>query len=88
MMPHGNARLSPKGGLLLCGRVFQEGWSLATAAEAAGVSERTASRWVGRYRAEGEAGLVESNRPGIIGNHPDDAASLQALGGRGTRGGG
>jgi transposase len=28
-------------------------WSLTEAAEAAGVSERTCSKWVGRYRAEG-----------------------------------
>jgi transposase len=30
---------------------------LAQAAEAAGVSVRCARKWVGRYRAEGEAGL-------------------------------
>jgi transposase len=29
------------------------------AAEAAGVSERTVSKWVGRYRTEGEAGLQD-----------------------------
>jgi transposase InsO family protein len=59
MKLHGNARLSPKGRLLLCQRVIERGWSLAAAAEAAGVSERTAGKWVGRYRAEGEAGLAD-----------------------------
>src|SRR5436305_13187046 len=59
MKLHGNARLSPKGRLLLCRRVLEEGWSLARAAEAAGVSERTANKWVGRFRAEGERGLVD-----------------------------
>jgi transposase InsO family protein len=59
MKLHGNARLSPKGRLLLCQRVIKRGWSLAAAAEAAGVSERTAGKWVGRYRAEGEAGLAD-----------------------------
>ena len=38
-------------------RVLERGWSLAEAAEAAGVSERTCSKWVARYRAEGEPGL-------------------------------
>jgi transposase InsO family protein len=35
------------------------GWSLAEAAAAAGVSERTAAKWVARWRAEGDAGLVD-----------------------------
>jgi transposase InsO family protein len=39
--------------------VLVEGWSLAAAAEAAGVSERTAWKWVDRYRREGEAGLED-----------------------------
>ena len=56
MKLHANARLSPKGRLLLCRRVPEQGWSLATAADAAGVSERTASKWVGRYRAEAKRG--------------------------------
>lgn len=59
MKLHGNARLSPKGRLLLVRRVEEQDWSLAAAAEAAGVSERTASKWLGRYRTEGEAGLVD-----------------------------
>jgi len=59
MKLHRNARLSPKGRLLLVGRVEQDGWSLTAAAEAAGVSERTASKWVARWRAEGEKGLVD-----------------------------
>jgi transposase InsO family protein len=44
--------------------VLVEGWSLAAAAEAAGVSERTAWKWVDRFRREGEAGLEDrSSRP-------------------------
>ena len=38
-------------------RVVEQEWSLAEAAEAAGVSERTCSKWVWRYRIEGEPGL-------------------------------
>lgn len=59
MKIHANAKLGPKGRLVMVRRVVEEGWSLADAAEAAGVSERTASKWVGRYRAEGEAGLED-----------------------------
>jgi transposase InsO family protein len=54
---HSNAKTCPQSRWLLAGRVLEEGWSLAAAAEAAGVSERTAGKWVGRYRREGEAGL-------------------------------
>ena len=40
-------------------RVVDERWSLAEAAEAAGVSDRTCRTWVDRYLAEGEAGLLD-----------------------------
>ena len=64
MKLHANAKLTPAGRLVLCRRVLEEGRSLAQAAEAAAVSERTARRWVSRYRAEGPAGLVDrSSRP-------------------------
>jgi len=59
MKLHANARLSVKGRELLVDRVQLDGWSLATAADAAGISERTACKWVGRWRAEGEAGLLD-----------------------------
>jgi transposase IS481 family protein len=42
MRLHANARLSLKGRELLVGRVETAEWSLTEAAEAAGVSERTA----------------------------------------------
>jgi transposase InsO family protein len=59
MKLHGNAALTPKQRLRLARRVVEEDWSLAEAAEAAEVSERTASKWVRRFRAEGELGLVD-----------------------------
>jgi transposase InsO family protein len=40
-------------------RVIEDGIALTEAAEAAGVSARTAGKWVRRYRAEGEAGLLD-----------------------------
>jgi transposase InsO family protein len=73
MKLHGNARLSPKGRLLLCRRVLDDGWSLAAAAEAAGVSERTAGKWLARYRAEGQAGLLDrSSAPVVVANRTDE----------------
>ena len=57
MKLHANAPFGPKGRLTMVRRVTEQGWSLTEAAEAAGVSERTAAKWVGRYRAEGEIGL-------------------------------
>jgi transposase InsO family protein len=59
MKLHANARLSVKGRELLVDRVLVEGWSLTEAAEAAGVSDRTAGKWVGRLREEGPAGLAD-----------------------------
>jgi len=48
MKLHANAKLGPKGRLVICRRVIEQGWSLAEAAEAAGVSERTAGKWTRR----------------------------------------
>lgn len=73
MKLHGNARLSPKGRLLICKRVIEQGWSLMEAAEAAGVSERTCSKWLTRYRAEGEAGLLDrSSAPKTVANRTEE----------------
>ena len=61
MKLHANARTCPKSRRLLVERL-EAGWSLRSAAEAAGVSERTAAKWLGRWRAEGEAGLRTAAR--------------------------
>jgi transposase len=60
--------------------VLEQGYSLAWAAEAAGVSERTAAKWLGRYRAEGEAGLADrSSAPGEGANRtPEEPIELLA----------
>jgi transposase len=66
---HANAGLSVKGRELLVGRVESAGWSLTAAAEAAGVSERTAAKWLARWRMEGAAGLVDrSSAPSRVAN--------------------
>jgi transposase InsO family protein len=57
MKLHANAALSLNQRRRMVRRVVEEGWSLTKAAEAAEVSDRTCSKWVGRYRAQGEAGL-------------------------------
>lgn len=59
MKLHRNARTCPNSRKLLVERVLEQGWSLTEAAVAAGVSERTARKWVARFRAEGEAGLLD-----------------------------
>jgi transposase InsO family protein len=59
MKLHANARTCPKSRRLLVRRIEEEGWSLTAAAEAAGVSERTARKWLSRWRAEGEQGLLD-----------------------------
>ena len=53
MNVHKNARLTPAGRALLAGRVSQ-GWTAQSAAQAAGVSLRTARKWIGRHRRGGE----------------------------------
>ena len=58
MKLHGNARTCPKSRRLLVDRLEGE-WSLTEVAEAAGVSERTAAKWLARWCAEGEAGLLD-----------------------------
>jgi transposase InsO family protein len=53
MNVHKNARLTPAGRALLADRVSQ-GWTARAAADAAGVSLRTARKWIGRHRRGGE----------------------------------
>jgi transposase InsO family protein len=61
---HANARLTHRGRLLLIDRVIAQGWPVAHAARAMGISRQCAYRWVGRWRVEGAAGLVDrSSRP-------------------------
>jgi transposase InsO family protein len=82
MKLHANAKLGPKGRLVICRRVIEQGWSLTEAAEAAGVSERTAGKWTRRFRAEGEAGLLDrSSAPRRVHNvtPPERVEAIAAL---------
>ena len=58
-MAHRNARLTEFGRLLLVQRITELGWPAAQAAQSLGVSRATAYKWLGRYRAEGRAGLAD-----------------------------
>src|SRR5687767_5323328 len=61
MKLHANARTCPKSRRLIVEHIEEEGWSLAAAAEAAGVSERAAAKWLARWRAHGESGLLDAS---------------------------
>jgi transposase InsO family protein len=79
---HANARTCPNSRKLLVRRIEKEGWSLMVAAEAAGISERSARKWLGRWRAEGEAGLLDrSSAPKRVPSRlpADRLAAVEAL---------
>ncbi len=59
MKLHRNARTCLHARCLLVTRVLEQGWTLRAAAEAAGVSVRTVSKWLRRFRDEGEDGLLD-----------------------------
>jgi transposase InsO family protein len=64
MNSHRSARITTFGRGLLVRRVREEGWRPAAAAEAAGVSTRTAYKWLARFDELGAPGLENaSSRP-------------------------
>ena len=64
MNSHKNARLTPHGRALLVRRILEHGLRPAEAAQAMGVSVRTAYKWLKRFREQGEGGLMNrSSRP-------------------------
>lgn len=79
MRLHGNARTCLHSRLLIVQRVGAQGWTVAAAAGAAGVSERTAAKWLARYRSEGRAGLLDrSSAPRRI-PHRTPAERVRAI---------
>jgi transposase len=67
MKLHANARTCPHSRRLAVDRVGRDCWTLAAAAAAAGVSVRTISKWLRRYREEGEQGLLDRcSSPGSV----------------------
>ena len=81
MKLHANARICPNSRRLIVDRVAAGG-SLTEAAEAAGVSDRTAAKWMARWRAEGDAGLLDrSSAPGRVPHRTSQlrVAAIEAL---------
>jgi transposase InsO family protein len=79
MKLHGNARTCPNSRRLLVNRVCDQSWSVTAAAQAAGISERTAYRWLRRWREEGAEGLSDrSSAPKRI-PHRTPADRVQAI---------
>ena len=63
MKLHANHRTCPSSRRLICRRVLEESWTVVDAAAAAGCSERTAAKWLRRYR-DGDPELLDrSSRP-------------------------
>ncbi len=76
---HKNARLTPQGRALLVERVRGEGWRVGDAAAAAGISERTAFRWLARHRAGGELALQDRSSAPARCPHRTDADMVTAI---------
>jgi transposase InsO family protein len=57
MNAHKNARLTEYGRSLLVHRVCDQGWGVAKAAQAAGIANRTAYKWLARFRVGGATAL-------------------------------
>jgi transposase InsO family protein len=79
MKLHANARTCPKSRRLLVNRIEEQGWSLTKAAEAAGVSDRTARKWLARWRCQGDRALEDrSSAPKRI-PHKTPTATIAAV---------
>lgn len=58
---HENARTTPRSRACLVERVLCHGWTVVQAAAAAGISERTAYKWLGRFKQSGVEGLRDAS---------------------------
>jgi transposase InsO family protein len=56
---HRNAKTTPHMRALLIDRIRRLKWTVAASAAAAGISARTAHKWLARYRTEGRRGLAD-----------------------------
>lgn len=76
-MPHPNARLTPQGRRLLADRILG-GWTITKAAEAAGISRQTGSKWWRRARSGELADRSSAPRHPAVRHAPDLVAALCA----------
>jgi transposase InsO family protein len=73
MKLHANAALSLTQRRRMVLRVLEQGWSIKAAAAAAETSPRTCGKWVARYRAGRESGLLDrSSAPNLVANRTDE----------------
>jgi transposase InsO family protein len=79
MKLHANAALSLNKRRQLAARVVEDRWTLAEAARAAEVSVRTAQKWSSRFRAEGEAGLIDRSSAPCSCPHATPEDRVQAI---------
>jgi transposase InsO family protein len=79
MNRHENARMTFHGRALLVRRVREERWRVSVAAEAAGISLRTAYKWLARHRAGGERMLHDRSSAPARCPHRLPAARVAAI---------
>lgn len=79
LVSHANARLNVHARRLLVDRVRHQGWAVAHAAKAMGISRQCAHRWVSRFDAEGEAGLADKSSPPHSSPHQTPAPVEEAV---------
>src|SRR3954463_14881714 len=73
MKLHANAALSLTQRRRMVVRVIEQGWSIKAAAAVAETSPRTCGKWVARYRACRESGLLDrSSAPAVVANRTDE----------------
>jgi transposase InsO family protein len=72
--PHQNARTTPLGRVEMIKRIVEDHRPIAEVASGLGISERTARKWLARWKREGRAGLENrSSRPRTVANRLADA---------------
>jgi transposase len=73
MKLHANAALSLRQRRRMVLLVVEDGWTIKAAAAAFATSEKTCGKWVSRYRAAGECGLLAgSSAPVRVANRTED----------------
>src|SRR5918995_2170983 len=75
MKLHANAALSLRQRRRMVLLVIEQGWTIKAAAAAFQTSSRTCGKWVSRYRASSESGLLDrSSAPQSVANRTDEHA--------------
>jgi transposase InsO family protein/transposase-like protein len=73
MKLHANAALTLRQRRRMVRLVVDRGWSIAAAAAEMNTSSQTCSKWVARYRACSESGLLDrSSAPGLVANRTSE----------------